>query len=76
MHGRDTFRFAAYTQTIHWKSILEKVKKKKERKEKLEQPKLFTAMVETMLIRLHSLSGHLSDNLARKQNFHFSASSI
>lgn len=55
---------------------LRKGKKKKESKEKLEQPKLFTAMVETMLIRLHSLSGHLSDNLARKQNFHFSASSI
>ena len=40
MHGRDTFRFAAYTQTIHWKSILEKVKKKKGKKRKIRATKV------------------------------------
>lgn len=43
---------------------------------KLESPKSHGAMVETILVRLYSLPGHLSDNLTRKQSFHFCASSI
>ena len=57
-------------------SLEKHLEKGRKRTEKLQQPKLFAAMVETMLIHLHSLPGHLSSNLARKQGFHFSALSI